>query len=366
MIALFILKIFLVVNADIINLDSKNGSDVNLINTIFDLFGANEECPGSTKEAFISNSTLKHLRIFVQNSSSSGLRKYNYFQTNELAKDPDIDFKKNTMLYVGGFLDSPIFPLASIMGAAYENSGYNVLLLDTNTFTTVEYPRAARFMRPVGMHTAKMLADLTAQGLDPKKLEIVGLSLGAQTASFIAKNYRILTGMNVSRITALDPAGPCFRNLGPEDRLDKSDADFVEAINTNIDEFGMAAPVGHVNFYVNGGENQPGELFWMLCTSFCSHVRAHTIWTIALRYRDAFVAIQCDSVQQARNKKCFDRRPVVTNVLGLNVNKTNEGIFYLATTNTPPYFLGRKGVRKEHDFYLSLTNSLNEKDVIKM
>ncbi|XP_046968883.1 lipase member H-like [Vanessa cardui] len=324
------------------------------------------DCPGSTKEAFINNGTLKYLRIYVKNSNSSIRRKYNYFQTNELAKDPNIDFRKNTMLYVGGFLDSPFFPLASNMAASYENFGYNVLRLDTNTFTTVEYPQAARFMRPVGMHTAKMLADLTAQGLDPKKLEILGLSLGAHTASFIAKNYRLLTGMNISRITALDPAGACFRNLGPEDRLDKSDADFVETINTNIDEFGMAAPVGHVNFYVNGGENQPGELFWMMCTSFCSHVRAHAIWKTALRYRDSFVAIQCDSVQQARNKNCFDRRPVVTNVLGLNVNKTNEGIFYLATTNTYPYFLGKKGVKKEHDFYLSLMNSLNKKKVINI
>ncbi|XP_050351751.1 lipase member H-A-like [Nymphalis io] len=324
------------------------------------------DCPGSTKEAFIRNNTLKYLTIYVQKSKNSVFRKYNYFQTNELAKDPDIDFNKNTVLYVGGYLDSPIFPFASIMGAAYENLGYNVLLLDTNMFTTLEYPRAARFMRPVGMHTAKMLVDLTSQGLDPKKLEIVGLSLGAQTASFIAKNYRLLTGMNISRVTGLDPAGPCFRNLGPEDRLDKTDADFVETVNTNIDELGMAAPVGHVNFYVNGGETQPGELFWILCTSLCSHVRAHTVWMTALRYREAFVAIQCDSVQQARNKNCFDRRPLVTNVLGLNVNKTNEGIFYLATTNTPPYFLGKKGIRKENDFILSLTNSLNEKNVIKI
>ena len=59
----------------------------------------------------------------------------------ELAKDPAIDFEKKTMVYLGGFLDSPVFPPALFMSSAYKNIGYNVLLLDTNMFTTVEYPR---------------------------------------------------------------------------------------------------------------------------------------------------------------------------------------------------------------------------------
>ena len=59
----------------------------------------------------------------------------------ELAKDPAIDFEKKTMVYLGGFLDSPGFPYASFMSSAYKNIGYNVLLLDTNMFTTMEYPR---------------------------------------------------------------------------------------------------------------------------------------------------------------------------------------------------------------------------------
>lgn len=59
----------------------------------------------------------------------------------ELAKDPAIDFQKMTMIYFGGFMDSPNFLYASAMASAYKNIGYNVLLVDTNMFTTMEYPR---------------------------------------------------------------------------------------------------------------------------------------------------------------------------------------------------------------------------------
>lgn len=211
-------------------------------------------------------------------------------------------------------------------------------------------------MRTIGKHVAEMLAYLSKQGLDPKKLELVGLSLGSHTISFIAKNYRLQTGMNISRITGLDPSGPCFRNLGPEDRLDQTDADFVDVIETNIDGYGMAAPVGHINFYVNGGEFQPGDIFWIPCNVICSHVRAFTIWISALLNPNSFIAMKCDSVQEARNRDCYDKSPVVTNIVGLNTNRNIQGVFYLATENNFPYFMGLKGLKKENEFFDSKLN----------
>lgn len=221
-------------------------------------------------------------------------------------------------------------------------------------------------MRPVGRHAAKMLIVLMEEGLDPKKLEIVGLSLGAHTMSYLAKKFQEITGKNISRLTGLDPSGPCFRNLGPEDRLDMSDADFVDVIKTNIDGYGLAAPTGHVNFYVNGGEYQPGDVLWMPCNVLCSHIRSYTLWIAALKHPGKFIALQCDSVQQARNRECYERKPLVTNLLGLNVDKSKEGIFYLATDNNYPYYLGEKGLKRENDFILRSLKMINEEAVIKM
>lgn len=100
--------------------------------------------PGSEKEAYITRKSLKHLSLSVQLGGASkwSTRKYNYFQMAQLAKDPDLDWEnKKTMLYVGGFLDSPSFLFASNMAKVYKALGYNALMLDTNWFTTVEYPR---------------------------------------------------------------------------------------------------------------------------------------------------------------------------------------------------------------------------------
>ena len=66
--------------------------------------------------------------------------------------------------------------------------------------------------------------------------------------------------------TALDPAGPEFETNGVF--VNRNDADFVEGLHTSgggsvvAGELGMIVPFGHVDFYANGGQRQPG------CSSF--------------------------------------------------------------------------------------------------
>lgn len=49
--------------------------------------------------------------------------------------------------------------------------------------------------------------------------------------------------------------------LGPEMRLDKTDADFVDIIHTAAGAAGYYSPLGHADFYPNSGKPpQPGCL----------------------------------------------------------------------------------------------------------
>ncbi|KOB75067.1 Uncharacterized protein OBRU01_08153 [Operophtera brumata] len=305
---------------------------------------------------------LYFLHLQTGNFMTANRTQYNYYQMKQLAKQ--MDFSKKTVLFMGGYLDSAVlYPISPAMGGLYTRKGYNVLLLEYIQFTTVMYPVAARLLRPVGKAAAEMLAELAGQGLDPKKLEIIGLSHGGQGVSFIAKSYRRITGRNVSRITALDPSGPCFRRLGPEDRIDASDADLVDIIHTNIDGYGFAGAVGHVNFYVNGGEFQSADIADFPCTSFCSHSKSLLLWFSAMQYPDLFIGFKCDSVQDARDRNCFEG-PLVTNVMGPNTDVNKPGIFYLATLNYFPYYLGKKGIDKEVDFHKSFISDLNKVDVL--
>lgn len=56
----------------------------------------------------------------------------------------------------------------------------------------------------------------------------------------------------------------------------------------------------------------------------------------------------------------------MTNVMGLRVNRSSQGIFYLATDNKFPYCLGEKGLKKENVFYRSRLEAVNQEEVITL
>lgn len=67
----------------------------------------------------------------------------------------------------------------------------------------------------------------------------------------------------MGRITGLDPAEPHFSKTQPPVRLDRSAAQYVDVIHTDATQFirgglGMTENIGHVDYYPNGGYDQPG------------------------------------------------------------------------------------------------------------
>ena len=61
-------------------------------------------------------------------------------------------------------------------------------------------------------------------------------------------------GGQVGRITGLDPSGPLFHSVGRADRLDASDAQFVDVIHTAGKWVGNDDISGHADFFPNGGQ----------------------------------------------------------------------------------------------------------------
>ena len=85
---------------------------------------------------------------------------------------------------------------------------------------------------PVGKHSVKLVELLDHYGvLD--NIHLVGHSLGAHVAGFMAKKVARLGLGKVPRLTGLDPAYPCYELLGPEGRVDKTDAELVQIVHTN-------------------------------------------------------------------------------------------------------------------------------------
>ncbi|OQR72811.1 pancreatic triacylglycerol lipase-like [Tropilaelaps mercedesae] len=97
-------------------------------------------------------------------------------------------------------------------------------------------------------------------GVNQESFHLYGHSLGAHISGYAGERH----GGRLSRITAMDAAEPYFQNMPASVRLDTSDAQFVESIHSDARNFvtslglGFTEPIGHLDFYPNGGKIMPG------------------------------------------------------------------------------------------------------------
>ncbi|XP_063992007.1 pancreatic lipase-related protein 2-like [Diachasmimorpha longicaudata] len=181
------------------------------------------------------------------------------------------DPKKKTVFVSHGFLASGRVDWMDRMMEAY--LGYE----DVN-FIMVEWYKLSNIYRYIDaakntVTVANQVRDLAKEivAAYPAKtkwgeIHLIGFSLGSHVVGMIGNHFKDpsnapLTQWRVARITGLDPAHPCFTDS--QFSLSKNDAPFVDIIHTSGNRqmgmtLGMAKPIGHVDFYVNGGEIQPG------------------------------------------------------------------------------------------------------------
>ncbi|TNN41128.1 Lipase member H [Liparis tanakae] len=133
---------------------------------------------------------------------------------------------------------------------------------------------------------------------------MIGVSLGAHMSGFVGAN---LNG-SLGRITALDPAGPQFTGTPPEDRLDPTDAQFVDVLHTDIDGLGFREPLGHIDFYANGGADQPGcpkTIFSGTSYFKCDHQRSVLLFLDSLSRTCVSTAYPCSSYTAFLDGDCL-------------------------------------------------------------
>ncbi|XP_022916020.2 uncharacterized protein [Onthophagus taurus] len=204
--------------------------------------------------------------------------------------------------------------------ALLEEEDVNVICVDwTNGATLPNYVKASANTRLVGKQLAIFLKGLSENvGLPLENMHLIGFSLGAHVAGFAGSELG-----NLSRITGLDPAGPLFESQDPRARLDQSDAAFVDVIHSNgenliLGGLGSWQPMGHVDFYPNGGRMQKGctnlfvgaltDIIWSAGSegrSLCNHRRAYKFFTDSIYPRCHFPAFPCDSYDDFLAGHCF-------------------------------------------------------------
>ena len=109
------------------------------------------------------------------------------------------------------------------------------------------YWKAISNMKIAGELIANVLNN---SNIDIKKTHCIGFSLGVHMCSMMYKIYFKKFNVKPFRLTALDPAGPFFKDKSDQERISINDADLVDVINTSAD-FGLYENSGHYNFYTN-------------------------------------------------------------------------------------------------------------------
>ena len=262
---------------------------------------------------------------------------------------------ENTRFIIHGFLQNGNKVWISTMKEnllKYENS--NVIVVDWSKGNRLPYTQATANAQIVGIDIAILVNSFIRKGvLIADNVHIIGHSLGAHVAGYAGERIT----PKVGRISGLDPAGLYFENTDPRVRIDSTDAKFVDIIHTDTNPLGVGLlqKVGHVDFYPNGGENQPNcpitpnKVFSTL-TNFlsfqleeveafftCGHMAAIHFFTDSILNTECkFTAFRCNDINNFKKGNCMSCPSNGCNNMGFHASPLNDlGELYLTTTQSP-------------------------------
>ncbi|XP_022190374.2 pancreatic lipase-related protein 2 isoform X1 [Nilaparvata lugens] len=221
---------------------------------------------------------------------------------------------------------------------------YNIWTVDWQSLSRRPcYPLAALNTQHAGKCLANFIRHLLTQqdssssaSSSADQIHLIGFSLGAHVAAYTANHLR---PMKVARITGLDPAMPLFVTDNRELRLDASDATFVDVIHTNAFVQGKAARCGHIDFYLNGGINQPGCQHNTHNPMSCDHHRSLMYFAESIRSSFGFWGWPCSNMASFLQFQCPPRGAPC--LMGANTPTTSRGFCLVYTAESSPYALGR-------------------------
>ncbi|XP_072162136.1 pancreatic triacylglycerol lipase-like [Bemisia tabaci] len=230
------------------------------------------------------------------------------------------------------------------------------------------YTQSARNVALVGNCSALFIEALLQHQtwFTLKDIHFIGFSLGAQVMSQIShkltigKPYWITARLEIKSLnyndlhldrkflyvlnfllyfSALDPAWPLFDTMTTyaEERLDITDADFLDVYHTNAGYKGQLTSIGHVDFYANHALLQPG------CgtNSSCNHVRAVYYYAESIYTKVGFYAYSCLSILTHLTGFCKPGPGDELVLLGAHVNHSTRGTYYFTTNDQYPFARGK-------------------------
>merc|ERR1712168_3030 len=245
---------------------------------------------------------------------------YNITETENI-KNSTFDGNKPTKIIIHGFVLTEAVSkwVPTMTKAILEVEDVNVIQANWVDGARTKYDQAVSNTRIVGIQIKKLIRHLCRNyGAKSVDFHLIGFSLGAHVAGFAGKELNA-SGHKLGRISGLDPANPSFNSDSSLVRLDKSDAEFVDVIHTDIKTIlhiatGMNRSLGHVDFWPNAGEDQPGchEGFMskgffasMQDMAICDHLRAHELYIDSISKDAPMIGYKCANYAAFKRGKCL-------------------------------------------------------------
>ncbi|XP_061559232.1 lipase member H [Phycodurus eques] len=285
--------------------------------------------------AIIGTSLRIRLLLFTRDTKHCG----SLLSHTNFSADPHFNLSRPTTFIIHGYRPTGTPPVWAhrIKDLLLARKDINVILVDWNRgAANVNYFKAVENTHKAGENLTAFLKLMKEHGTSLSDIHMIGISLGAHISGFVGAN---LNG-TIGRITALDPAGPEFTGATPENRLDPTDAQFVDALHTDIDALGYREALGHIDFYANGGTDQPGcpkTIFSGMSYFKCDHQRSVYLYCESLNHTCTSRAFPCASYKDFRDGKCTSCEQfgdAGCPVLGYDIDKWRPILLELGQTKT--------------------------------
>lgn len=270
-----------------------------------------------------------------------------YFPIDNAAKGilalPELDKVKKFIVFIGGFKSNINKRTEDRIRDAFRNYPNSYLIIfDHSPYTNdndgniKSYERSVKYVYYIGRAVAQFLTGLSEGGVSPKNIHAIGHSLGSQILGHAGEIFIANTGRKISRITALDPAGPCFSKSFIKEQIRSGVAEYVEVYHCNAGGLGTSSVLADIDFFVNrNGQSQPNcktplvpGIFDSSKAAKCSHRACIDIWAATVDNPNWYLAWKCDNYKMFKNGRCSGNEVTIAGFWN-PMNAT--GVYYFST-----------------------------------
>ncbi|XP_067639517.1 vitellogenin-3-like [Eurosta solidaginis] len=261
-------------------------------------------------------------------------KKYNYSLLNADAmwKSSEFDPKKKVVILATGWRTTVNeSDTTDVFAKAYNCRGdVNFVAVDAANFVDTLYTWSALNTDEIGRNIAIGLVELT-KIVPVENIHLIGHSLGAHIMGAAGRNFFYQTGKLIPRITALDPAKPCFNEGQSLAGLMRGDAEFIDVIHSDPGALGKREPTGDIDFYPGGLGPLPKGCYDI----GCAHARSWQYYaeTVYPGNEMSYLGVRCSSLTQAEEGKC----PGPKVPMGYAVPKDLKGNYFLDVNGEEPF-----------------------------